>query len=669
MAIVSTRLRWLGHAVLALAILYLAKVTIAAVLAKVGRPGASLDDSYIHFQYARAIAEGHPWRYQAGEPLTSGGTSLLWPTLLAPFYAVGFRGDLIMWPAWGLSFAALFGLAHESRILTSKLTSNLLGWGAAALTLSFGGFLWCAASGMEVVPFAWSMARCIRRASEWQEEPDARTRKACVELIALAWVAALFRPEGAAVAIFAAVALFLWPRMGHGPSRGLSLLAIFAVAFTPLVLWITTGQARSATTIVKLLVGNPYYQGAELSRAVTANVRTLVSVLLNGEVWSAEFIPAGGSAIALMSLPTVAYAGYRKNAGFRATGVLLLAALMTAPCFYLSFLWNRLRYLWPFATGWLIALCCFAWLVGELGALLHEKIRSVEGIVCGVFVGLFASKLPGVIEDAAQSASGIHRQHVALGEWAREHLEPGARIGVNDTGAIAYFSDRKTFDVVGLTTLSEARHWVAGPASRFEHYERLYRQAPERLPDYFIVYPEWMAIEPVLGESIHEETVLDSTILGGRTKRVHRARYDLLGSGAAPWTSVGKIIDEVDVADLESEAAHNYVLPPARDSEEHVMHETEHGLPIVDGGRINRIREAFVFRGKGNAMVSRVHAKAATRLRVRVDTREVLVHTLASDGFVEIVTPLDDQTETRNVEIVAEGFAFSAYHHWLVDRH
>ncbi len=647
---------------------FLAKVTIAAVIVKVGRPGASLDDSYIHFQYARAIAEGHPWRYQAGEPITSGGTSLLWPTLLAPFYALGFRGDAILWPAWAFSFAALGGLANEARLLTNKLTNEVVGWAGAALVLSFGGLLWCAASGMEVLPFAWSMARCIRRSAEWQENPELRTRGRCAELVVLAWAAALFRPEGAAVSLFVAAALFFWPAGGHGPRLGYALLAALAVGFTPFVLWVTTGQTRSSTTIVKLLVGNPYYQGAELSRVIAENLRTFGSSLLNGEVWSAEFIPTGGGAIAMAALPTVAYAGHRNRAGFRAAGVLLLCALMVAPCFYISFLWNRLRYLWPFAAGWLIALCCLAWLVGQLGALIHPTVRRVDGVLCGVLVGLFISKLPGVIEDAAQSASGIHRQHVALGEWARAHIEPTARIGLNDTGAIAYFSNRKTFDVVGLTTLSEAPHWVAGAASRFEHYERLYRQSPERLPNYFIVYPEWMALEPILGERLHEETVLDSTILGGRTKRAYRARYDLLGSGDRPWTHMGKIVDEVDVADLESEDAHGYALLAARDGEQHVMSEVREGRTHVDGGRTNRVQEVFTVRADSPcALVSRVFAKASAKLRVKVNGRDRAVHVSASEGFVEFVTPLDDLMGAISIEIIAERFAFSAYHHWLVE--
>src|ERR1035441_2783676 len=52
---------------LAIVVAILAQRSIVTVLARVGHPGAALDDAYIHFQYARAIAEGHPLRFEAGE--------------------------------------------------------------------------------------------------------------------------------------------------------------------------------------------------------------------------------------------------------------------------------------------------------------------------------------------------------------------------------------------------------------------------------------------------------------------------------------------------------------------------------------------------------------------------------------------------------------------------
>src|SRR5262245_8459943 len=145
----------------------LAQRAISGILAKLNHPGAALDDAYIHFQYARAFAELHPFRFQAGEPISTGATSFLWPILLAPFYAIGFHDESILWPAWILAFAALGGLAYEAYALAKPLTGSAIALGAGAMVLTFGGHAWCAASGMEVVPFAWLIAFATRLASEW----------------------------------------------------------------------------------------------------------------------------------------------------------------------------------------------------------------------------------------------------------------------------------------------------------------------------------------------------------------------------------------------------------------------------------------------------------------------------------------------------------------------
>ncbi len=581
---------------LTLAILVLAQRTIAGVLGKVGHAGATLDDAYIHFQYARAIAEGHPLRFTPGATITSGSTSLLWPALLAPVWAAGARGEALVWVAWVLSFAALGALAWEASRLTERLAGRTAAIGAGAMTLAFGGFTWCAASGMEVVPFAWAIARASRRASEWTEADDSgRTGRRAAELVAMAWIAALLRPEGAVTALFVAAVLAKFARGGVPRARFLAVAAAAAAAATPFALWILTGSPRSTTAVAKLLPGNPYYGGSALVAAVTEHARVLVGTLLNGEVWSAEFLPRGGAPVALAGLGAVIVLGVRSRSPWRAASILLLALTMFAPCFYFTFLWNRLRYLWPFATGFIVGVACLARLVGDVAAQVNPRWRVATGILCGTFVGLFASKLDWVLDDVAQSASGIDRQQVALGRWAKENLEPDARIGVNDTGAIAYFSDRTTFDIVGLTTEGEARYWVAGVGSRWEHYERLYARSPSTLPTHFIVYPEWMGLPSVLGAPLYEATVTDSSILGGQTMRVYVADWSKLGSGEQPWTPAGTVVDAIDVADLESEAEHDYELLGAHDGEQ-TAHEgsSPDGVSVVDGGRTERTHERFV---------------------------------------------------------------------------
>lgn len=664
-----------GSAPVVIATVLIAQRTLSRVLVKVGHAAAPLDDSYIHFQYARAIAEGHPMRFLPGEPITSGATSILWPALLAPFWAVGLRDDTIVWAAWALSFAALGGLAWETAKLTQRLTGQAAAVGAGAMIVAFGGLIWCAASGMEVVPFAWTIARATRRAAEWSEaQPADRTPKRRIELIALAFGAALLRPEGALTALFVAATHATFPRRPIWRDRAWAVGAAAAALAPPLLLLLLTGSVRSNSAIAKLLPGHPYYAGPALVQAVQSNVKVLVGTLLNGEVWSAEFLPHGGAPIAVAGLGAVSWLGARTKSRWRALGVLLIALTIFAPCFYVTFLWNRLRYLWPFATGWIIGLACLARIAGDLAARIRPRWRVATPIACGAFVGLFASKFEGVLDDVAQSASGIDRQQVALGRWAKENLPQDARIGVNDTGAVAYFGQLKTFDVVGLTTPGEARYWVAGAASRLEHYERLHATSPDRLPTHFIVYPEWMAMNPVLGEPLHEATVTDATILGGQTMRAYVADWSELGSGEQPWTAgAGEVVDSLDVADLDSEDEHAYELRGAHEGDEIVYEGTSpDGRVVVDGGRTHRIGDRFVAHlrdGVAARAIVRLHGSPATRVSVLANGEPISALDVGdSDDWVErsFAVPATIAARHTRIELRVAGPAITTFHYWFV---
>lgn len=645
---------------------------IRTLLTQVGEPCGTLDDSFIHFQYARAIAEGHPLRYQAGEPFTSGATSVLWPALLAPFYLVGFKGVSIMWPAWALSFTALGLLAYDTYKIAIPLTGRATAIAAGAMVLTFSGFAWCASSGMEVIPFAWSMARCVRLAGDWVESPVLRTKQLRIQLLVMAFVTTLLRPEGAVIALFVAATFIVHPESPKDPKTRLwGALAAGALLVSPLLLKLTTGTTQSNTALVKLLPGNPYYVGSVLTDAVKENFRILVRTILNGEVWSAEFLPTGAAPLALMGLVAIPLRGAMTKRGWRAAGVLLVALLMFAPCFYVTFLWNRLRYLWPFATGWLIGLACLARTVGEIGLWINHRTRVIAPLLAASFAGALLVRLDWTIDDLANSARGIHEQHVKIGRWAKDHLPADARIGVNDTGAIAYFSDRKTFDIVGLTSKNEGKYWVAGAASRIEHYERLHEKTPELLPTHFIIYPEWMGTTAVLGAQLFDATVTDSTILGGQSMRAYEADYRWLGSGAKPWSSevTGALVDEVDVADLDSEADHRYDLAGARDNEE-VMHDEPSldGKHVLDGGRSRRTREAFtVHLEKATTGIVRLEGAVPGEVDIRANGALVGTILVQAFGWEELtfpIPPAQAKSDTR-IEVTTRAGSFTSFHYWF----
>ena len=92
---------------------------------------------------------------------------------------------------------------------------------AELMVLTFGGYVWFAASGMEVVPLAWILMRSARRAAEFAEA--AAHAPSVRELVTLSWLAALMRPEGVIATLSIAVVLGAFTR---GKRRAFAALAI-----------------------------------------------------------------------------------------------------------------------------------------------------------------------------------------------------------------------------------------------------------------------------------------------------------------------------------------------------------------------------------------------------------------------------------------------------------
>lgn len=654
----------LGVVTLLLATVAVAALSVSEILeATDGALAVPLDDAFIHFQYARSFAELHPLAYTPGATPTPGATSLLWPAVLAPFWALGVRGASLIGVAWTLGFLALFATALETWKLTQGITSRGPAFAAGAMVVCFGGLVWCAGSGMEVVPLSWALMRTARRAADHHEGVGT---PATIELCVLGLLAPALRPEGVLCSAIACAALLGRPR---GRARALCLIPLLGVAVPMAVNYALTGRAETTTAQVKFLASSPYLSGSRLLDAVMHNVGVLLGTLLDGRVWAATALPEGGRWVAWLALPALAIVGFGRRRGLR-TGVALLVALgLFIPTTYDSFLWNRLRYLWPFAPAWFVALAALADGVGAVAARWAAPLGGLRvGIAAGV-TGALCTTVPRSIRDLAESAAAIDAQHVSIGRWAAASLPRDARIGVNDTGAIAYFSQRSVFDVVGLTTAGEARYWNAGAGSRFEHYEHMEREA---LPTHFIVYPAWLAAPPLLGATLTERTV-HATILGGTTKLAATAHWDSLGSGHAPLAAPpGKLLDRLDVADLESESAHDYQLGVATQMDNRVF---EHpSIPDwADGGRAKRTLERFRLTLEGGGtFVMRAIATHATSATVRIDGDAVGRVALVGAGSVEeprIALPAALVDGQHAVEItVAPGRDIAVLHYWAFSR-
>jgi hypothetical protein len=115
---------------------------------------APLDDTFIHLQYGHQIGEGEWFRYNDGDPVSTGASSFLYVLVLGAAHFLGLAdgsllGFAIILGAGLLVLAALLGYG-----LGRRLAGERAGFWSGALIAANGAFAWGATSGMEVALFS-----------------------------------------------------------------------------------------------------------------------------------------------------------------------------------------------------------------------------------------------------------------------------------------------------------------------------------------------------------------------------------------------------------------------------------------------------------------------------------------------------------------------------------
>jgi hypothetical protein len=218
-------------------------VYIFAAFQAAGRanPVMPLDDVYIHFQYARALAEGHPFRYNPDQPATSGATSLLYPALLAVGYLLGFQGERLGWWALGIGLLSWVVSAWLVYRIGAKKGTPVAHWIGLAVAVGFvlaGSLGWAFVSGMET-----GLAVFAALLTLWYIISEDR-RGALVAGI----LATLIRPEGVVVGGLAALYLATQEHSRRDVLRRLPIYALpfLAVLIQPGLNYLLTGSAAAS---------------------------------------------------------------------------------------------------------------------------------------------------------------------------------------------------------------------------------------------------------------------------------------------------------------------------------------------------------------------------------------------------------------------------------------
>lgn len=418
----------------ALAVIALGVVRVLAALDGQGFP---LDDPWIHLQFARNLHDFGAFSYWRGEMVTAGSTSPLYTLLLAAAFFVT-RDELAMSWALGVgSFAAaaLFFHLLLRRLVPDRPMLALLGLALFALEPRM---LWAALSGMETPLYIAVALACFWLFLE------RRLRALAVLLGALLWV----RPE--AVVLVGVMGLLglvdvLREARSSQPPAPPALAAVRAYGI-PLAIVAVFALAYAAF--------NLHLSGSILPNTYAAKARYYAQGDGGAFLGQVAGFCFGGHMllVAPLFLAGTAVAGLRARRGERSDALsLVLWPLLVVAAYRikLPFLYQQGRYLMPVLPA-LLALS----VVGTGAALdRFARFRRPAAVLLALFLlATFVSAGVLMGRTYRSDCRYISERQVAAARWMRDHLPPEAVVATHDVGAIAYYSERRIVDLVGLVT-------------------------------------------------------------------------------------------------------------------------------------------------------------------------------------------------------------------------
>jgi hypothetical protein len=260
-----------------------------------GHPASPQTDAFSFMQYARAIAEGHPYAYATGDAPSTGSTSHLYPVVLAIPYLLGARGDALLTATFVLN--ALFYLIWLQifwRVARRVAPGQAVL--AAGLALLNGHILMTVAGLTDMALFttlAWGLFAALLYE---------RTRLAALLLVFCVFA----RPEGMLLAVgLAGMGAFLAWRRDPGARR---MVGIAACGMAALFAVFALNQALTGFAQFQSVATKGYLKNFSLLGALGCAARdfgTLMRELLfnaGAAPRQAYFLPVAGGLLAVAGM-------------------------------------------------------------------------------------------------------------------------------------------------------------------------------------------------------------------------------------------------------------------------------------------------------------------------------------------------------------------------------
>jgi hypothetical protein len=388
------------------------------------------DDTFIHLQYARRLAEGHGLVFNVGERIY-GCTSPLWAMVLAAGIAIGLPG-LALARTLGLlatlgSVLLFFQLARRTLAIPELRGLATVAWAGHAWMLRW------ALSGMEtplaVALVLWGFVFFV--------PPRTPSRAA---LTGTLWaLAALTRPE-------VAFLLVLWGVLLWVDSGGRPALRWIAGVAPPLVIY------GGWLLYAKSFYGTPW---PGTLAAKTAGAAGLDYQLSN--LWRQIQIVGATDALLLAAVVLAMIATRMRcvTGEDKVLGLLPWAWLAGVPLLYAA---RGVPVISRYLVPLLPVLAWQAWRVAEAwwsGFDANRRLRLTAlaaTLATGVLIENLALYGTEVVPHVRSFSAGLEQSLVLWGRWFGVHTPPGASIATPDIGALGYFSGRRIVDLAGLVT-------------------------------------------------------------------------------------------------------------------------------------------------------------------------------------------------------------------------
>ena len=515
-----------------------------------GTFGFPLDDSWIHAQFARNVALGNGFSYNAGVPV-SGSTAPLWTLITAAGYLVTGEPVLVT-KVLGVLLLGLtvFFMYTLVRAISNDPREALF---AAILTGVLPRLVWASLSGMEVSLAVMLSLAGVAAHVLYGRAGDRRQYFSTL----LFGLATLARPECAVFFVAAMldralVATFIrWRELAARDwivpvlIHACVFLAViapflifsrkFGIGFLP-----NTAYAKALLWNKGLIAALATDSKAELIRSFTTNpfdyfMSFLHESLNNNPVL---FTFAGIGFLRLVFLEP-----YGENSRYRSFIIPLIVILFPlAIGVFVPFGtadYQEGRYIAP-----VVPLVLIVGVVGVYGAarygarvfseskFMGPPARTVleRSLIWLLMLLALASQGRNIWYRAqiyGKEVSNIEDMQVSIGKWVDQNLPKDALLAVNDVGAITYFSQRRVLDTVGLISPEVLDYRRSG--ERLETASFRFLRA--RRPDYAILFPDWypnIVQNDELVEPIHRVVLDENVICGGKEMVVYKMNWDTL---------------------------------------------------------------------------------------------------------------------------------------------